>query len=347
MMTSAPAPRAGHPYHMHDAIYAQPGALRLVGRGNEAALAGATAAVSKAAHVVLAGTGSSWHAALAAVLVFGRQRRLGTRVRASFAGELVDYGVPPEAGTVLLAISHRGTPSVVDAVAAARTAGATTIAVTAKGAGALDADHVLRTIDREASDTHTVSYTTALAILTMLASAVGHDDALGRGVDAVPDQLALLLGQESWDDLAARFGGRRQYWFVGGGPSYATALEGALKLTEAAGLPAIGVDAEQFVHGPWAGVERDDLVVLVAPPGASRARCLAAGRAAKSAGARILALCAESDRELGALATETIALPDVDEALSPITAVVPLQLLAYHVAVARGRNPDGRPLPTS
>jgi glucosamine--fructose-6-phosphate aminotransferase (isomerizing) len=347
MTTSPPAPRAGHPYHMHDAIYAQPGALRLVGRGNESALAAAVSAISKASQVVLAGTGSSWHAALVGALALARAGRLGARVHAVLAGELNDYGPPPDAGTTLLAISHRGTPSVVNAVAAARAAGAATIMVTAKGAGAIAADQLLRTVDREASDTHTVSYTTAVALLTMLAAAVGNDPTLGRAVDALPDQLALLLGQESWDQLGARFHDRRHYWFVGGGPNHATALEGALKLTEAAGVPAIGLDAEQFLHGPAAGLARDHLVVLVAPRGASRTPCLAAGRVAKSAGAEVLALCAEGDRELGALAAETIALPDVDEMLSPIAAVVPLQLLAYHVAIARGRNPDGRPLPTS
>ena len=87
------------------------------------------------------------------------------------------------------------------------------------------------------------------------------------------------------------------------------------------------------------------LVVVVAPPGPSRARCLTAARVAQSAGAAVLALCADGDGELGALAAETIALPDVEEHLSPIAAVVPLQLFAYHVALARGRNPDGRPLP--
>jgi glucosamine--fructose-6-phosphate aminotransferase (isomerizing) len=347
MTTSAPVPRAGHPYHMHDAIYAQPGALRLVGRGNEAALAGATAALSKAAHVVLAGTGSSWHAALAGALVLARRGGLGARVRAEFAGELVEYGPPPDAATMLLGISHRGTESVITALDAARTAGAATIAVTARGADGVAADHVLRTVEREASDTHTVSYTTALALLMMLAAGAGHDDTLARAVDALPDQIALLLGQESWEELGARFGGRRHYWFVGGGPNHATALEGALKLTEAAGVPASGLDAEQFLHGPWAALEREDLLVVIAPPGASRARCLAAARVARRAGADLVALCAEDDREMAGLATETIVLPDVDEALSPIAAVVPLQLLAYHAAAARGRNPDGRPLPVA
>jgi glucosamine--fructose-6-phosphate aminotransferase (isomerizing) len=345
MTTAAPAPRAGHPYHMHDAIYAQPGALRLVGRGNESALAAAASTLSSAAHLVVTGTGSSWHAALVGAMLLARAGRLGFRVSAAFGGELADYGPPREAGTALLAVTHRGTRSVADALTAAGAAGAGTIAVTAKGSDALGAEHVLRTVDREASDTHTVSYTSALGLLAMLAAAVGKDEALGHAVDALPDQIALLLGQEAWQEIGARFDRRRQYWFIGGGPNHATALEGALKLTEAAGVPALGLDAEQFLHGPWVAVDHDDLVVLVAPPGPSRARCLAAGRVAKNAGAAILALGAEGDRELAALAAETIALPQVDEYLSPIAAVVPLQLFAYHVAVGRGRNPDGRPLP--
>ena len=347
MTTSAPAARAGHPYHMHDAIYAQPGALRLVGRGNEAALTAATQAMTSASHVVLTGIGTSWHAALVGTLLLARAGRLGPRVRAVFGAELADYGPPHEPGTALLGITHRGSRWAAEVFAAARGARAATIAMTATTADVVGAEHVLRTVGREASDTHTVGYTSALALLTMLAAAVGKDEALAHAVDALPDHLAMLLGQESWEEIAGRFDRRRQYWFVGGGPNHATALEGALKLTEAAAVPALGVDAEQFLHGPWIGVDADDLVVLVAPPGPSHARCLAAARVAKAAGAAILALCAESDREVAALASETIVLPEIDERLSPIAAVVPLQLFAYHVAVRRGHNPDGRPLPAA
>ena len=345
MTTAAPATRAGHPYHMHDAIYAQPGALRLVGRGNEAVLAAAASTLSNAAHVVLSGTGSSWHAALVGAHLLARAGRLGARVRVAFGDDLADYGLSPESGTAVLGMTHRGTRSVVDALAAARAAGAATIVVTGKGIDAVAADHVLRTVDREASDTHTVSYTASLGLVAMLAAAVGKDETLGRAVDALPDQVALLLGQESWEEIAAHFGRRRHYWFIGGGPNHATALEGALKLTEAACVPAAGLDAEQFLHGPWAAVDPDDLVVVIAPPGPSRSRCLAAARVAQNTGAAILALCADGDREVGALASETIVLPDVDELLTPIATVVPLQLFAYHVALGRDRNPDGRPLP--
>ncbi|HEX3178709.1 MAG TPA: SIS domain-containing protein [Methylomirabilota bacterium] len=346
MTTAAPGPRAGHPYHMHDAIYAQPGALRLVGRGNQPAISASAAALRKASHVVLAGSGSSWHAALIAAMQLARAGRLGARVRPAMAAELTDYGAPPDSGAATVGITHRGTPSVTASLAAARAAGATTIAVTSK-ASPVAADHVLHTVDAEASGTHTVSYTTALAALTLLAAATGDDDELARALDALPDQLAFLLGQESWEQLAERFDARRHYWFVGGGPNHATALEGALKLTEAAGLPAVGLDAEQFLHGPWSGVAREDLVVVLAPAGAARSRCLHAARVARGRGADVLALGAEDDRELAGLAAETIALPPVAELVSPIAAVLPLQLLAYHIAVRRGRNPDGQPLPLS
>jgi glucosamine--fructose-6-phosphate aminotransferase (isomerizing) len=329
MTTAAARSRPGHPYHMHDAIYAQPGALRLVGRGNEAAVTAAAAALRKAAHVVVVGTGSSWHAALVGSLQLARRGRLGARVQSAMGAELPEYGAPPDAATSVVAITHRGTPSVIAALAAARAAGAATVAVTSK-AGVAGADHVLRSVEPEVSGTHTVSYTSALAALTLLAAAVGEDEELAHALDALPDQVALLLGQESWEQLAARFAERRHYWFVGGGPNRATALEGALKLGEAAGLPAVGVDGEQFLHGAWAAVAPGDLVVAIAPGGAARARTVQAARVARQRGADVLALGAEADTE-------------VDDLVSPIAAVVPLQLLAYHVALVRGRNPDGEP----
>jgi glucosamine--fructose-6-phosphate aminotransferase (isomerizing) len=127
---------------------------------------------------------------------------------------------------------------------------------------------------------------------------------------------------------------------VGAGPNTATALEAALKLNEAAWIPALGFNAEQFLHGPWAALEADDVLFLIAPPGPSRARCLDVARVASTIGAAVVALVAEDDREIGALAAETIALPEVPELLSPLAAVVPLQLLTYHMAVLAGANPD-------
>jgi len=335
------APRSGHPYHMHDAIYAQPGALRLLTRGQGATLTAAAAALADAPHVWLTGVGSSWHAALAGELLFAGAGRLGPRARAAHGADLAHSWPDLGAGAAVVAITHRGShPDVAAIVGRARAAGGPTVAVTGKGAAGPGAAHVLGTVELESSGCHTVSYTTAVAMLAALAAAVGHDDDLGRRLDALPDQLAFLLGQESWEELARRFAGRRRYWVVGAGPNTATALEGALKLNEAAWIPALGFNAEQFLHGPWAAMEPDDALFLIAPPGPTHARCLDVARVASGIGAAVVALVAEDDREIGALAAETIALPEVPELLSPIATVVPLQLLTYHLAVQAGANPD-------
>ena len=335
------AARAGHPYHMHDAIYAQAGALRLVTRGQGAALSAAAAKLAAAPHVWLTGVGTSWHAALVGELLFAQAGRLGPRVRAAHAFEVAHAWPDMGDGAAVVAISHRGAQrDVAEVVGRVKAKGGATVAITGKGAAVPGAEHALGTVDLEASGCHTVSYTTALAMLAALAAATGHDDALNREVDALPDRIALLLGQEAWEDLAVKFGGRRRYWVVGAGPNTATALEAALKLNEAAWIPALGFNAEQFLHGPWAALEPDDALILIAPPGSTHARCLDVARVASAIGAAVVALVAEDDREIGALAAETIALPEVPELLSPIAAIVPLQLLTYHLAVQTGANPD-------
>jgi glucosamine--fructose-6-phosphate aminotransferase (isomerizing) len=339
-MTASPPPRAAHPYYMHDAIYAQPGALRLIERGNDAVLSAAAATLRGADRVWLAGVGSSWHAALVGEHLLATVGGLGARVRAVVASEWTAYGPAPAPGDAVIAVSHRGSPVTADALARGTERGAATIAVTGRGVTLARATHAIQTCDLESSGAHSVGYTTALAALALLAADAGSADAIRRALGGLPDLLALLLGQESWDHIGARLAVRRRFWFVGGGPNAATAREGALKLSETAWLPAVAFEPESFLHGPSAALEADDALVLIAPPGPARARALDVARAARAIGAEVLILAPEDDREAAALAGETIALPDVDEALSPIPAVIPLQLIAYHVAVARHHNPD-------
>src|SRR5213593_830824 len=229
MTWTPPPPRAGHPYYMHDAIYAQPGALRLVTRGQGDLIAGAASRLRGMDRVLLSGIGTSWHATLVGELLLAHVAHLGHRVRALHSFEFKGYWPDPDARTGVVVVSHRG----------------------GKGAeGLASADYLLRTVDQESSAAHTVSYTTALALLAALAAAIGDDDAIAHEMDAIPDQLALLLGQESWTELAARFADRGRYWFVGGGPNTATAYEAALKMSEANHATALGLNCEQFLHGP-------------------------------------------------------------------------------------------------
>ena len=325
---------------MHDAIYAQPGALRLVGRGNNQAIAGAAERLRAMDHVLVAGIGTSWHAALVGERMLAHAGRLGHRARAVHAFDLAAYGPAAAAGTGVIVISHRGSARSAHG-ALERTGDGLGIAITGKGSDGLPrAEFTLRTVEHEASRAYTVSYTTTLALLALLAAEVGRDDDFRHAVDGLPDHLALLLGQESWEELAKRFAGRRRYWFVGGGPNAATALEGALKMSETSYATASGFNSEQFLHGPWAAMTSEDLLVLVAPSGAAHARALDVARVAHAVGTPMLAIVEEGDRELAALAAETIELAAVPELLSPILAVVPLQLLTYHIALESGANPD-------
>jgi glutamine---fructose-6-phosphate transaminase (isomerizing) len=339
---SPPAPRTGHPYYMHDAIYAQPGALRLVARGQADGIEAAALRLRGLDHVLLTGVGTSWHAALVGELLLARLGGLGLKARAFHAFELASYW-PEAAGRAgVVVLSHGGTRRYSrEALKRVKAGGGTGVVITGKGPEAPEeADWTLRTVDQESSGAHTVSYTAALALLAKLACAAGGKAEIARSIDGIPDMLAFLLGQESWEDMAARYGEKRCYWFVGGGPNTATAWEAALKMSEASHAPAVGFNCEQFLHGAWAALEPQDVVFLIAPPGPSHERCVAVARVAREVGAPMVALMREDDREIGVLAAETIALPEVDELLSPILTIVPLQLFIYHTAVHRGVNPD-------
>jgi glucosamine--fructose-6-phosphate aminotransferase (isomerizing) len=327
---------------MHDAILAQPHALRQVLRENADGLDEAAARLATMGHVALAGIGTSWHAALVGERLLAHRAGLGHRVRAFHSFELACYGPTLDARTGVIVVTHGGSRRFAeDVLASARAGGGARVVITGKGHDHLaDADVTLRTVDQEPSSTHTVSYTTALVLLASLAARLGRDRSLAGAVDGLPEAVADLLRQRAWDELASRHARHRCYWFVGAGPNTATALEAALKVNEAAHAPAIGHTTEQFVHGAWAAVERDDAVVLVAPPGPCRERSLTAARAVRELGAAVLVLGRADDRELASTASELIALPEVDELLSPVLAVVPLQLFTYHVAVSRGVNPD-------
>lgn len=343
MAWTPPPPRSGHPYYMHDAIYAQPGALRLVLRGNGEALREAAGRLREARQVLLAGIGTSWHATLVGELLLARAGRLGHRVRALHSFELVNYWPAPDPQTGVVVVSHRGTKRYsLEALQRAKAGGGVGVTITGKGSGdGLGiADYTLRTVEQEASAAHTISYTCALALLAALAAEIGGDDEVPRALDALPDQLAFLLGQEAWENLAARFADRRRYYFVGGGPNTATALEAALKMSEANHAIAAGFGCEQFLHGPYCALTREDVLFVVAPPGRAYERCLMAAQAARAIGAPVVALVRDGDRDIAPLAAETIALPEVDELLSPIPAIVPLQLFTYHLALQRGVNPD-------
>ena len=304
-----------------------------------------------ARRVVLTGIGTSYHAALVGAWLL---RAAGVDARAVLASDLAHYPtavVPPLGpGDAVVVLAHTGVkrdPGL--ALAQAADAGATVVSV-----GSLSAEHpgsglVLRTVARETSAAYTASHLAAMTVLAQVAAVLGERNGAARsagiraGLGVLPDAVAAALGRADAVTPVARSAVGARVYATGAGPNAATVLELVIKAREAAHAWVDALPLEQFLHGPMVAVNRGDLAVLVHVPGAAAERTAEVGRVLAAMGARLWVvgttipdLPAETD-------ATTFALPeaaDLPEELSPLLAVVPMQLFALRMAEARGVDPD-------
>ncbi len=255
----------------------------------------------------------------------------------------------------VVGVSHSGiTKATVDAVRQARGRGACTVGIThfRDRPIAAAADEILVVGNGpDLSRCHTKCYVTGAAAAAQIAltwrQSAGHQPAASirgteEGLDALPGMISGVLRATAsqCEELAGTFLAQRTVYAVGAGPNVATALEVALKLKEASFLAAEGMETEQFLHGPWVALNKESLVLAVAPKGPSHARSVDLLKASRILGVPVVAVATEGDREVAAVADHVIEIPQVDEILSPFLAIVPLYLFAYHSSVKRGNNPD-------
>jgi glucosamine--fructose-6-phosphate aminotransferase (isomerizing) len=193
-------------------------------------------------------------------------------------------------------------------------------------------------VGQEQSPVHTASHTGAMVRLAQLAIALGSPrwkGELARLPAAIRTALALRPQvTQAMDRL--NFG--RVVHFVGGGPAYATALEGALKLREAAWVSTEGHELESILHGPLISLNAEDSVVVMAQPGATLERTTEVTDALREIGTPTLAVGPAAESLTAA--TNRLETPAVDELLAPMVNVVPLQLLALEVSRWRGVDAD-------
>ncbi|MDQ4128850.1 MAG: SIS domain-containing protein [Actinomycetota bacterium] len=330
--------RERHPYHMYDAILAQPEAFARAVGGNEEAMDEFASEVAGCRRLYLIGLGTSHHAAQVGehlMLAYGG----GLDARALDSFDFALYGPRLSSEDCVVAASHRGSKRyTARALERAREAGCRTALITGEG-GSGSADVIFETVAQEESSAHTVSYTSALAVLALLAGGIGRHrtgaETLPVGLlrEEIPAALRASLGlEERTEALAHEHVRRRRIWLLGGGPGAVTAREVALKIKETSYLQAEGVPTETMLHGPFQCVEAEDLFVLVAPSGAARARTLEVAELAEEVGASYVIVGDDPGAEL--------AVPGVPEPLSALSCLVPLQLFAYHLALERGTNPD-------
>ena len=141
-------------------------------------------------------------------------------------------------------------------------------------------------------------------------------------------------------DATAKYIDRENWLFLGRGHNYPVALEGALKLKEISYIHAEGMPAAEMKHGPIALIDDGMPVVFVATKNSQYDKVISNIEEVRSRGGHIIAVATEGDKEIRRLCEDVFYVPDVPECLQPMVTVVPLQLLAYHAAVLRGKDVD-------
>jgi glucosamine--fructose-6-phosphate aminotransferase (isomerizing) len=301
--------------------------------------------------IVIAASGTSWHAALVGEYLIEEFAQIPVEVE--FAHEFCYRNCPLEKNTVLLVISQSGETA--DTLAALREA-------KRRGHKALAIVNVVgSTIARESDGgiymhagpeigvASTKAFVSTLAVLTLLAIHLGRMRLLPanraleilRALEAVPKQLESILAQsDALKKLAKKYAKPGNFFFLGRGYTFPIALEGALKLKEISYIHAEGYSAAEMKHGPIALIDPQTPTVFVVPRDSMYDKTMANLAMIRARKGPIIALATEGDKQIGKAANDVIFLPPTLEALNPILASVPLQLFAYHIAVARGCDVD-------
>jgi glucosamine--fructose-6-phosphate aminotransferase (isomerizing) len=331
--------------HLEKEIHQQPEVLArlLDGQAGSAARIAAAIRDRDVRYAVFAARGTSDNAARYAQYLFGSLNRLPVALATPSLFTL--YHTPPWLrGALVLGISQSGqSPDIVSVVEEGRRQGALTVAVTNTPASPLAqaAKHVLLLgAGAERAVAATKTYTAQLAALAMLAVHLADDDDRLHQLQRVPAAVERTLTLEQPIAQAApRYAHAAECVVLGRGYNYATAFEIALKLKELAYIVAEPYSSADFRHGPVALVERGFPVIVIAPAGAVHDDVVALARQLSARQAEIVAVSGQ-DEPLR-LARVPLRLPvTLPEWLSPFTCVVPGQLLALHVTLARGYDPD-------
>ena len=354
------AVRGKHAHFMLKEIYEQPQTVENALRGrvdNEGATAKfgglnlTSAELRSIDRIVIAASGTSWHAALVGEYLIEELAQIPVEVE--FAHEFCYRNAPLEKNTVLLVLSQSGETA--DTLAALREA-------KRRGHRALAIVNVVgSTIARESDGgiymhagpeigvASTKAFVSTLTILALLAVHLGRLRNLSarraleilHALEAVPKQLESILAQNNaFKKIAKKYAKADDFFFLSRGYTFPIALEGALKLKEISYIHAEGYSAAEMKHGPIALIDPKTPTVFLVPQDSMYDKTMANLAMIRARKGPIIALATEGDKQIGKVANDVIYLPKALELINPILASVPLQLFAYHIAVARGCDVD-------
>ena len=353
--------KGGFPHFMLKEIFEQPDCLTNCMRGRVnvdtdnvvlSAVIDYKQQLLQAKRFIIVACGTSWHAGLIGKQMIEQLCRIPVEVE--YASEF-RYRHPVITNEdVVIAISQSGeTADTLAAVKLAKDNGAFIYGIcNAIGSSiprATDTGSYIH-VGPEIGVASTKAFTGQVTVLTMLALAlakekgtISNDDYMHivKELHEIPAKIKEVLKlNDRIADLSRTFTYARNFLYLGRGFSYPVALEGALKLKEISYIHAEGYPAAEMKHGPIALIDSDMPVVVIATHNGMYEKVISNIQEVKARKGKVIAIVSEGDTTISKIADEVIALPDTIECLEPLLATIPLQLLAYHVAVCKGLNVD-------
>lgn len=353
--------KGGYPHFMLKEIFEQPDCLTNCMRGRVnvdtdnvvlSAVIDYKKQLLEARRFIIVACGTSWHAGLIGKQMIESFCRIPVEVE--YASEFRYRNPVIMKGDVVIAISQSGeTADTLAALKLAKENGAFVYgicnAIGSSIARATDTGSYIH-VGPEIGVASTKAFTGQVTVLTMLALAlakekgtISSDDYMNivQELHEIPEKMKRVLKQNNrMADLSRMFTYARNFLYLGRGYSYPVALEGALKLKEISYIHAEGYPAAEMKHGPIALIDSDMPVVVIAPHNAMYEKVLSNIQEIKARKGKVIALVTEGDDTISRIADEVIELPKTLECLEPLLATIPLQLLAYHIAVCKGKNVD-------
>ncbi|MDI1354021.1 MAG: glutamine--fructose-6-phosphate transaminase (isomerizing) [bacterium] len=353
--------KGGYDHFMLKEIYEQPRSVKDSMRGRLIASEGYIKMggiedherkFEKAKRIIFIACGTSWHAGLVGEYLFEELARVPVEVEYASEFRYRNPVIYPE--DIVIAISQSGeTADTLAAVEMAKSKGATVL-----GVCNVVGSSIARATDG-GSYTHagpeigvasTKAFTAQVTVLTLMALHM----AKVRGtlkesryrqllyeMEAIPEKIEEVLKlNDQLREIAYKYKDSRNALYLGRGVSFPVALEGALKLKEISYIHAEGYPAAEMKHGPIALIDEEMPVFVIATKGANYEKVVSNIQEVKARKGKITAVVTQGDTEVKGMADDVIEIPETDELLVPLIAVIPLQLLSYHIAVMRGCNVD-------
>ena len=353
--------KGGFPHFMLKEIFEQPRTIydcirgRIGSRGSKVTLSGVDMNREKfieAHRIVIVACGTSWHAGLIGKRLIQEIARIPVEVEYASEFRYSNPVLTPK--DIVIAISQSGeTADTLAAIKMAKECGAFVYGICnvvgSSIARATDSGTYIH-VGPEIGVASTKAFTGQVTVLTMLALAIGtlkktiSDNVRAEVTDALRSLPALIKQALKLNDeiekLSSTYTYVHNFMYLGRGYNFPSALEGALKLKEISYIHAEGYPAAEMKHGPIALIDHEMPTVVIAPDDEMHEKIISNIQQVKARGGSVIAIVTKGDSTIAKIADHILEIPKVPECVSPVIVSIPLQLLAYHIAIKKGCNVD-------